>query len=197
MAHQSQEHAVSSLIQINARERCLQNYCRIGQEARRMDHKAKIPAVPAAGDAKSVVWWRGAHRLLLQLCDDLEAIADSLPSNIVNQDCLFAAKSLGRLIREVHAYEEENLFPALRQFFDASPDIAAAIDRLTFEHLADECYADDIAEKLLYIGSGGRDVNMEALGYMLRGFFEALRRHIAFERDHFSSAVEQLQTAAE
>jgi hypothetical protein len=32
---------------------------------------------------------------------------------------------------------------------------------------------------------------------MLRGFFEALRRHIAFERDHFLSAVESLQTAAE
>ena len=25
---------------------------------------------------------------------------------------------------------------------------------------------------------------MEAVGYMLRGFFEVMRRHIAFERDH-------------
>lgn len=163
-----------------------------------MDHTTKKPAAPAAGgDAKSADWWKDAHRSQLQLCDDLEAIADSLPSNIVNQDCLFAAKNLSGLIREVHAFEEETLFPALRKLFEASPDVAAAIDRLTFEHLADECYADDIAEKLLYIGSGGRDVNMEALGYMLRGFFEALRRHIAFERDHFLTAVERLQTAAE
>jgi hemerythrin-like domain-containing protein len=149
------------------------------------------------GGAKSIAWWKESHRLQLALCDDLEAIADSLPGSIVNQDCLFAARSLTRLIRDVHAYEEETLFPALQRVFWASDEFATAIDRLTFEHLADECYADDIAEKLIYVGSGGRDVNMEALGYMLRGFFEALRRHIAFERDHFSSAVETLQTAAE
>jgi hemerythrin-like domain-containing protein len=147
--------------------------------------------------AKSIAWWKEAHRLQLALCDDLEAIADSLPASIVNQECLFAAKSLTRLIRDVHAFEEQTLFPSLRQIFHASDEFAAAVDRLTFEHLADECYADDIAEKLSYVGAGGRDVNMEALGYMLRGFFESLRRHVAFERDHFSSAVETLQTSVE
>ena len=161
-----------------------------------MDHKATKSAAHHVG-GKSIAWWKEAHRLQLALCDDLEAIADSLPANIVNQQCLFAAKSLTRLIRDVHAYEEETLFPALRRVFSASDEFTAAVDRLTFEHLADECYADDIAEKLTYVGSGGRDVNMEALGYMLRGFFEALRRHIAFERDHFSSAVDALQTTGE
>lgn len=162
-----------------------------------MDHKATKPAAWVPTCRKSIAWWKEAHRLQLALCDDLEAIADSLPSRIVNQDCLFAAKSLGRLIRDVHAYEEKTLFPALGQVFQESDEFALAVDRLTFEHLADECYADDIAEKLFHVGTGGRDVNMEALGYMLRGFFEALRRHIAFERDHFSSAIETLQTAAE
>lgn len=162
-----------------------------------MDYRATKSAAQVPSGRKSIAWWKEAHRLQLALCDDLEAIADSLPSNVVNQDCVFAAKSLGRLIRDVHAYEEETLFPALTQVFPSSSEFAGAIDRLTFEHLADECYADDIAEKLLYLGTGGRDVNMEALGYMLRGFFEALRRHIAFERDHFSSAIEVLQTAAE
>ena len=162
-----------------------------------MDHKATRQAVQIQAGGKSIAWWKEAHRLQLALCDDLEAIADSLPSNIVNQDCLFAAKSLGRLIRDVHAYEEETLFPALRQVFQSSAEFAGAVDRLTFEHLTDECYADDIAEKLVYIGSGGRDVNMEALGYMLRGFFEALRWHIAFERDHFSSAIDALLGAAD
>lgn len=163
-----------------------------------MNHRASKPAAQAPGDGrKSIAWWKEAHRLQLALCDDLEQIADSLPASIVNQDCLFAARSLVRLIRDIHAYEEETLFPALGQIFKSSPEFSSAIDRLTFEHLADECYADEIAEKLIYIGSGGREVNMEALGYMLRGFFEARRRHIAFERDHFSSAIETLQTAAE
>jgi len=171
--------------------------CGIGQETRRMDHNATRQAARIRAGERSIAWWKEAHRLQLALCDDLEAIADSLPSNIVNQDCLFAAKSLGRLIRDVHAYEEETLFPALRQVFQASGEFTLALDRLTFEHLADECYADDIAEKLVYIGSGGRDVNMEALGYMLRGFFDALRRHIAFERDHFSSAIDTLVGAVD
>lgn len=162
-----------------------------------MNQRATIHAAKPPAGSKSIAWWKEAHRLQLALCDDLESIADSLPSGIVNQDCLLAAKSLGRLIRDVHAYEEETLFPALARVFPASGEFASAVDRLTFEHLADECYADDIAEKLLHVGTGGRDVNMEALGYMLRGFFEALRRHIAYERDHFSSAVEMLQTAAE
>ena len=155
-----------------------------------MDHEITKSAARVPGNGvKSIAWWKEAHRLQLALCDELEAIADSLPANIVNQDCLFAAKSLVRLIRDVHAYEEETLFPALGQVFQSSPEFVAAVDRLTFEHLTDECYAEEIAEKLIYLGSGGRDVNMEALGYMLRGFFEALRRHVAYERDHFSAAV--------
>jgi len=142
---------------------------------------------------KSISWWPEAHRLLLALCDDLEAIADSLPRHVIPQDCIFAAKTLGRLIRDVHAYEETTLFPALMARFTASPEIASAIDRLKSEHVADECYADDLAEKLLYLGNGGQDVNIEALAYMLRGFFDAMRRHIAYERDHFSAALDALQ----
>jgi hemerythrin-like domain-containing protein len=142
---------------------------------------------------QSIAWWSEAHRLLLALCDDLEAIADSLPRHVVPEDCILAAKTLGSLIRDVHAYEEKTLFPALKDRFPASTEISSAIDRLKLEHLADECYADDLAEKLLYLGNGGEGVNIEALAYMLRGFFDALRRHIAYERDHLSLALEALQ----
>ena len=142
---------------------------------------------------KSISWWPEAHKLLLALCDDLEAIADSLPRHVVARDCVLAAETLVRLIRDVHAYEETTLFPALMERFAASPEIASAIDRLKSEHVADECYADDLAEKLLDLGNGGEDVNIEALAYMLRGFFDAMRRHIAYERDHFSGALEALQ----
>jgi hemerythrin-like domain-containing protein len=168
------------------------------EEITQMDQHAAKPApeMPVE-NRKSLAWWREAHRLQLALCNDLEAIADSLPRQVVAQDCIFAAKSLGRLIRDVHAYEERTLFPALNDLYQASPEISSAIERLTFEHLADECYADDLAEKLLQLANGSQNINMEALGYMLRGFFDALRRHIAFERDHFSGALDAIQTAAE
>ena len=34
------------------------------------------------------------------------------------------------------------------------------------------------------IGHGAGVENPEAVGFMLRGLFETLRRHIAFEREH-------------
>lgn len=143
----------------------------------------------------SISWWPEAHRLLLAICDDLETIADSLPLHVVLLDCISAAENLGMLIRDVQLYEEKTLFPALQARFRTSPDIASAIERLRVEHVTDQCYADDLAEKLLYLGHGGEDVNIEALAYMLRGFFDALRRHIAYERDYFSGALESMRAS--
>ncbi|MNL85495.1 hypothetical protein D3C87_2138230 [compost metagenome] len=45
-----------------------------------------------------------------------------------------------------------------------------------------------MTDALLKLGSGAT-VNMEATGYMLRGFFEGMRRHIAFEREFLLSRV--------
>ncbi|WP_306283116.1 hypothetical protein [Mesorhizobium sp. LMG17149] len=52
------------------------------------------------------------------------------------------------------------------------------------EHVEDECFAAEVTEILLAIGHGETIDNAEAIGFMLRGFFEGLRRHIAFEREH-------------
>jgi hypothetical protein len=41
-----------------------------------------------------------------------------------------------------------------------------------------------LTEILLEIGHGGAVENPEALGFMLRAFFETIRRHVAFEREH-------------
>ncbi len=57
------------------------------------------------------------------------------------------------------------------------------LNRLRFEHCEDECFAEELTEALNALGSGNPDVNIEAIGYMLRGFFEAMRRHIAFESE--------------
>lgn len=134
----------------------------------------------------AIARWKEAHDLQLRLCDQLEAIADSLPANIDPTKCLGVAKRLGVVVKEVHRFEEEELFPVLGCRPEDVGGLATTLERLKFEHLTDESYADDLTERLLYLGYGGRDVNMEATGYMLRGFFEALRRHIAFEQDYFA-----------
>ena len=123
------------------------------------------------------------HRNLLSLCDQLEEIADSLPDQINRQKCLYAARALGPLIRTIDKFEEDELFP---QIESKMPDVAATpqtLTRLRFDHCEDECFAEELSEALHNLGEDRADINMEATGYMLRGFFEALRRHIAYENE--------------
>jgi hemerythrin-like domain-containing protein len=137
--------------------------------------------------AASLAWWLKAHEEQLRLCSELEAIADSLPSNINRQKCIYAAKALGPLIKGLHHYEENVLFPAIEAA--QVTDLEKTLARLRFEHVEDECFAEELTERLLQIGAGNAEVNMEAIGYMLRGFFEAMRRHIAFEREHLVDKI--------
>ena len=149
----------------------------------RENHFSSLPSQP-----KSQVpldWWQKAHGEQLRLCSELEEIADSLPARVNRQKCIYAAKALVPLIKGVHHYEDTVLFPALESRLSSSPDLSHMLARLKFEHFEDECFAEELTERLLTLASGRSDVNMEATGYMLRGFFEAVRRHIASEWDYF------------
>lgn len=122
-----------------------------------------------------------------ELCDQLECLADSLPHHVDRMACLRLAGRLVPLMRQAHHYEEELLFPLVQ----AQPPGAheATILRLKAEHLHDEYSAEEITEELLRIGHGGRIMNPEALGFMLRAFFENVRRHLASEREHLFAPV--------
>lgn len=128
-------------------------------------------------------WLDAAYRQQLALCDALEEIADSLPASVNRQKCIYAAKALGPAIRDQHRCEEAVLFPWLETRPEADKALKETLARLKYEHFEDECFAEELTDALLGLGAG-KPVNMEATGYMLRGFFESLRRHIAFERDH-------------
>lgn len=130
-----------------------------------------------------------AHREKLLLCDDLEQIADDLPFAVDRMACLRIASRLVPLLRECHRYEEEVVFPVFERDPALATSRARSVRRLKAEHVEDECAAQDLTEVLLAIGRGGTIDNAEALGFMLRAFFEALRRHIAFEREHVLPAV--------
>lgn len=126
---------------------------------------------------------RKAHKDQLLLCDRLEEIADSLPDGINRQKCMYAARALGPMIRGVHRFEEDVVFPMIAERRGQDEKIDTTLNRLRFEHCEDECFAEELTEALHALGSGDQDVNIEAIGYMLRGFFEAMRRHIAFESE--------------
>ena len=53
-----------------------------------------------------------AHGEKLRMCDALEEIADSLPDQVDRLKCIGVASALLPLLRSVHRYEEEVLFPA-------------------------------------------------------------------------------------
>jgi hemerythrin-like domain-containing protein len=127
---------------------------------------------------------RKAHKEQLLLCDRLEEIADSLPDSVNRQKCIYAARALGPMIRGVHRFEEDVVFPMIAERLSSHEDIEATLSRLRFEHCEDECFAEELTEALHALGAGRDEINIEATGYMLRGFFEAMRRHIAFESEH-------------
>ncbi|MEP9372370.1 hemerythrin domain-containing protein [Mesorhizobium sp. KR1-2] len=123
------------------------------------------------------------HAEKLALCDLLEEIADSLPQALDRDQCLAASGKLEPLLREAHTYEEGMLFPAYVRAQGNTRSAVEIVARLKAEHIEDADFATELADGLRRLGEGAEAANVEAVGYMLRGFFAAMRRHIANERE--------------
>lgn len=114
----------------------------------------------------------------MNLCDLLENIADSLPARLDRQQCLHVARMIGPLMKQAHAAEEALLFPQVATRHNDGENV---IEKLRLEHIEDECFAEEVQYELLRMGQGQPVMAPEATGYMLRGFFEGVRRHIRHE----------------
>jgi hemerythrin-like domain-containing protein len=123
------------------------------------------------------------HRDQLALCRTLEAIADSLPAALDRSVCISTARALGPLITRAHDLEEDLIFPAIEQRWPEIEGMSKTIERLKYEHMEDICFSEELHDALMAYGKGEDRPSPEAFGYMLRGFFESLRRHIAFEQE--------------
>ncbi len=122
-----------------------------------------------------------ACRIQNMLCDLLEQIADSIPGAVDRGLCETLAAELGPLMRSIHQFEEQTLFP----FAAGVQQAAETVARLRHEHIEDECFAEEVTDALHDLSHREHPENPEAIGYMLRGFFESMRRHVAFESEHF------------
>lgn len=114
----------------------------------------------------------------LSLCDSLERIADSLPLRLDRPYCQQIADLICPLIKQAHASEEAWKFPQLTALH---ADGCRIVERLRFEHFEDECFAEEVQFELEQIANDHPVLAPEATGYMLRGFFEGLRRHVRHE----------------
>ncbi len=138
----------------------------------------------------SLTEFRQNHRLKIELCDALEGLADSLPNQVDVQNCKALSANLLPIIRNAQKMEETRLFPQLVQAYPDDHRLQASLDRLRLEHLEDESFADEIAWLLHGFGSAGKPCNAETAGYMLRGFFSSVRRHVAFEHECLIPLIE-------
>lgn len=140
---------------------------------------------------------RKNHHDKLALCDRLEEIADALPDNIDRQICVTTARAIEPILKKAHQYEEQTLFPAIEKFHQGRKDLSMIFDRLREEHYEDQCFGEEVRDVLLSLGANKPTQSADATGYMLRGFFESLRRHMAFEAELAKPLRDQQKTAPE
>lgn len=116
------------------------------------------------------------------LCDCLERIADSLPDNI--DPCLVAA-TLHAMKHDLALCildDEDALFPLLESHSVPDDNVAELLSDLRRGNAIDECYAAEVIEELQNLARDAKPDRADALGYLLRAFFETRRRHIACQK---------------
>ncbi|WP_102961341.1 hemerythrin domain-containing protein [Mangrovicella endophytica] len=139
---------------------------------------------------------RHAHREQRDLCERLEAIADSLPYPDA-AECRQLAHDVEEALDRHHRLEDEILFPLLRRRLGAQSPLQGSIDRLMVEHIEDRDHAAEAAENLMRLADGCKRCEVDAIAFQLRGFFEAMQRHLAFEDEVILPKAEALLTNEE
>jgi hypothetical protein len=115
------------------------------------------------------------------LCAALELLADSLPHRIDTHGGLLLARGIRPTLHRAHRFEETVVHPLLMSHHTR---LAGTLARLRGEHVEDADRGQEIREAVAVIVRDSSRRDAEMIGYMLRGFFSGLRRHLAFERDH-------------
>ena len=121
------------------------------------------------------------------LCDALETIADALPS--------ICALRYVKLVGDLRRWREAGRVERLEAAFDAlapaqQRPLRHALSRLIIEERADSDTALELIEAMMS-AVREREANAEALGYLLRCFFESRRRHIDWRRRAFLEPIAQ------
>ena len=130
-----------------------------------------------------------AHQLAI--CAELEDIADRLPEGADAQHMLIMSRNLYSIVKTAHDFEEKRVFPLLKALSVDDEALGQSLERLKFEHWEDESFAEELSEALRRQVMQGDARHSETLAYMLRGFFEGIRRHIAFELEHIMPLMKQ------
>lgn len=121
------------------------------------------------------------HCAEMCLCNMLERLADALPEPLDTEIASAGIATLRNCVRRHIVLEEHYLYPVLVKRAKPGEFNADLLEHISREHASDESHAHEAADQMEEALTRGRVPNPEMLGYMLRGFFEARRRHIAWE----------------
>lgn len=124
----------------------------------------------------------------------LEDVADGLPHDVDRAKLAKALAALRDDLPLLHRDENEGLLPLLALRCEPDEALKRIIERMRREHGIDSGFADEIVEALEPVAAGAPAENPERLGYMLRGFFENYRRHIAWDGDIILPAANERLT---
>jgi hypothetical protein len=121
------------------------------------------------------------HDRVIAACDALETIADALPDRVPPGQCERALRETGAALRQMHETESRVLVPLLTKA--QRPELRKIADDLVQAHLVDSESLIEVEDVLTAFALGHPILSTDATGYMLRAFFESLRRHVGRERD--------------
>ena len=122
-----------------------------------------------------------SYERVMAACDALEAIADALPDRVAPGQCERTVREVAVAVRQMHAHENDLLMPLLMDAQRAElRKIAADLEQA---HQVDGESLIEVDEVLSAYSLGQPILSPDATGYMLRAFFEGLRRHVGRERD--------------
>lgn len=121
------------------------------------------------------------HLTEKKLCDVLEQLADSLLEPLDEQLVGTSIIKMRICIKRHVMLEEKYLYPVLTKRLCPGDLEQNMLEHIRHEHATDESHTHDTIEQLEKALACGRVEKPEMLGYMLRGFFECRRRHIAWE----------------
>ena len=133
---------------------------------------------------------RGEQR---KLCDNLELIADQLPTEIDRELCRDAYERLHAKLPVYHR-NEEALFGLIDRRASPALKLSKIVSHVREEHALHDCYADEFNEFLHALDAGRNNQNYDMFGYMLRCFFETMRHHLQWEEMTLMPMAGQLLT---
>ncbi len=127
----------------------------------------------------------------LALCQALEDIADQLGGEPDRLKCVQVAQNIEPLLHRSMKFDENRLLPVLQSIAAGDQSTSRSVDRFKFEQLEDGDVALEVSEALMDFGRGSSSLSQDAIGYLLRGFFVAMRRHLAYKSDFLHAVLSE------